>query len=71
MAMTDEETLSVQLERLRVILTRLKVVPTGERHDELIERAGVAIAAVRKTRDTLARERGRAVALTPVRRSGA
>jgi hypothetical protein len=57
--MTAEETLSVQLERLRAILAILEAVPAGPRHNELIDRARVVIAAVRKTREALAGDRGR------------
>lgn len=50
MAMTREQTLCVQLERLRVLLTLLAFVPDGQRHDELVERTRGAIADIRKLR---------------------
>jgi hypothetical protein len=70
MTMTAEETLSVQLERLRAILAMLEVVPPGQRHDELIERARIAIAAVRKTREAIAENGGRAGAARTSRTFG-
>jgi hypothetical protein len=62
MTMTGDDTLTVQFERLRGILIRLEVVRAGEHHDELIERARVAVAAIRRTRDTLGRQRRREAA---------
>ena len=60
MTMNAKETLSVQLERLRAIMAMIEVTPAGQRHDELIEKARVAIAAVRESRAVLARSGGRA-----------
>jgi len=55
MTMNAKETLSVQLERLRAIMAMIEVTPAGQRHDALMERARVAIAAVRESRDAAAR----------------
>ncbi len=53
MATDNTESLSSQLERLRVLYLMLESAPDSQRHDELIERTRTAIAAVRKTRARL------------------
>ena len=53
MAMKREQTLCVQLERLRALLTLLAVVPDGRRRDELVQRTHDAIADIRKMRTAL------------------
>ena len=50
MTMTHDEKFSVQRERLRALLTLLEVVPTGARHNELLERAHSTIADIKRTR---------------------
>jgi hypothetical protein len=57
MPINNGDTLTVQLEQLRAILTLLEAAPAGELHDALIERARVTVAAIRQIRDTLARDR--------------
>jgi len=49
--------LAVQLEQLRAIRILLEAAPDGKRHDDLIARAHVVAATVRKTRDALASKR--------------
>lgn len=51
---TTDTTLSMELDRLRGILARLAFVDDSKRQAELIEQARLSIAAVRKTRATLA-----------------
>jgi hypothetical protein len=53
-------TLAIQLEQLRALRLLIEVVPAGARHDDLIKRARIAVATVRKTRDALARTRAAA-----------
>lgn len=52
--MMENESLSVQLQRLRHLFLLLETVPDSRQHDELIERTRMAIAAVRKTRAMMA-----------------
>ena len=54
MAITHQQMLAIQLERLRAILLQLEAVRSGARHDELLDRARVVVADVRKTRALLA-----------------
>jgi hypothetical protein len=51
---TTDATLSMELDRLRGILARLAFADDSKRQAELIEQARLSIAAVRKTRATLA-----------------
>ena len=51
---TTDKTLSMELDRLRGILARLAFVTDSKRQVELIEQARISIAAVRKTRASLA-----------------
>jgi hypothetical protein len=51
--MMENESLSMQLQRLRHLFLLLETVPDSRQHDELIDRTRLAIAAVRKTRATL------------------
>ena len=52
--MTENDSLSVKLQRLRHLFLLLESAPDSRQHDELIDRTRLAIAAVRKTRATLA-----------------
>lgn len=54
MSARSDTTLAGQLDQLRAILTCLAFVGDSHRHQELIEQATLTIAAVRKTRATLA-----------------
>ncbi len=59
MTMT-QHTLSVQVERLRALLSMLAFAGDRKRHDELIEKTRSAIANVRTSRAALAtRDSGR------------
>jgi hypothetical protein len=51
---TTDKALSMELDRLRGILARLAFVDDSKRQAELIEQARLSIAAVRKTRASLA-----------------
>ena len=55
---TEKEKLSVQLQQLRELYRLLATVPDSRVHDDLIDRTRLAIAAVRKTRATLATSYG-------------
>jgi hypothetical protein len=55
---TEKEKLSVQLQHLRDLYRLLATVPDSRVHDDLIDRTRSAIAAVRKTRATLATSYG-------------
>ena len=51
---TTDKTLSMELDRLRGILARLAFVHDSKSKAELMEQARLSIAAVRKTRASLA-----------------
>ena len=55
---TVKEKLSVHLQQLRELYRLLATVPDSRVHDDLIDRTRLAIAAVRKTRATLATSYG-------------